>query len=57
MRRAIKIVLEQHEPRIDSITVQIVDNSDENRYDVTVGFRVITLNVEVDVDLYLIRLR
>ena len=23
----------QHEPRIDSITVQIVDNSDENRYD------------------------
>lgn len=57
LRRAIKRVIEQHEPRVDSVTVKIVDNGDENRYDVTIGFRVITLNVEVNVDLYLIRLR
>jgi phage baseplate assembly protein W len=57
LRQSIKKVIEQYEPRVDSVTVQIVDNSDENRYDVTIGFRVITLNVEVNVDLYLIRLR
>jgi len=57
LRQYIKLVLEQHEPRIDQITIQIQDNSDENRYDITVGFRVISIDVEVDVYVYLIRIR
>lgn len=57
LRNAIKRVVTQYEPRVDSVTVQVVDNSDENRYDVTVGFRVISLNIDVDVNLNLVRLR
>lgn len=57
LRKALKRVVEQYEPRVDSVSIYIEDNSDENRYEVTVGFRVITLNIEVDVNLYLVRLR
>ena len=57
LRNAIHRVITQYEPRVDSVTVQVVDNSDENRYDVTIGFRVITLSVDVTFDLYLTRLR
>lgn len=57
LREYIRTVLEQHEPRIDSITIQIRDNSDNNQYDITIGFRVITINVNVDVDLHISRIR
>ena len=57
LRQYINLVLKQHEPRIDSVTIQIQDNSDQNRYDVTIGFRVISIDVEVDTYVYLIRIR
>jgi hypothetical protein len=57
LRKYIKLVLEQHEARVDQITIQIQDNSDENRYDVIIGFRVISIDVEVDMSVYLIRIR
>jgi phage baseplate assembly protein W len=57
LREAIRTVLLRYEPRVDSITVQVRDDSDENRYVATVGFRVISFNEIVDIDLYLSRTR
>jgi len=57
LRQAITDVLLRHEPRVDDIVVQIEDNSDYNRYDVTLAFRVITFDEVVDLELYLSRTR
>lgn len=57
LKEYIKRVLEIYEPRIDSIRIQIQDNSNSNRYDIVVGFRIITLAQSVDLSLYLQRIR
>lgn len=57
LRKSIVDVLRKNEPRIDSITIQIYDESENNRYMVDLGFRVISLNQEVDVSFYLQRVR
>jgi phage baseplate assembly protein W len=57
IRESIKRVIAQYEPRVDSVTVQILDDSDRNRYHVTIGFRVITIDTEVNISVYLVRLR
>lgn len=57
LRESIYNVLVRNEPRVDSITVEIIDESDNNRYQVNLGFRVISLSQEVDITLYLQRLR
>lgn len=57
MREEIKRVLKKFEPRVDSVTVEVIDNSDRNAYDITVGFRVIALDQRVDMTLYLKRIR
>jgi len=57
LRDSIQTVLEKNEPRIDSITIAIKDESDSNRYVIDLGFRVISLNQEIDVSFYLQRVR
>jgi phage baseplate assembly protein W len=57
LRNAIHYILERYEPRIDSVAVDVVDDSDNNRYGVTISFRVIVPNRSVDMTLYLQRLR
>jgi phage baseplate assembly protein W len=57
IRESIKRVIAQYEPRVDSVTIQIIDDSDRNRYNVTIGFRVITVDTEVNISVYLVRLR
>ena len=57
LRQSILEVLQQNEPRIDSINVEIVDDSNNNRYHVNLSFRVISPNREVDITLFLSRLR
>jgi phage baseplate assembly protein W len=57
IKTGIRDVLQRFEPRIDQVRIQVIDNSDENRYDITLGFRVITINQPVDVSLYLVRIR
>ena len=57
LRQSILEVLQENEPRIDSIKIDIVDDSDNNRYHVNLTFRVISRNVEVDITLFLSRLR
>lgn len=57
LRKSINDVLVRNEPRIDNLTVQVKDESDENRYQVDIGFRVISLSEEVDITVYLQRIR
>jgi|LauGreDrversion4_2_1035121.scaffolds.fasta_scaffold17867_3 hypothetical protein len=57
LKQTIQDVLLRYEPRVTDIIVQIKNNSDYNRYDVTLTFRVITFNEVVDLDLYLSRTR
>jgi phage baseplate assembly protein W len=57
MKDAIKNVLRKHEPRIDQVTVQIQDNGDENRYDITLGFRVVAISQQTNVTIQLQRVR
>lgn len=57
LRKSIIDVLRKNEPRIDSITIEVKDESENNRYVVDLGFRVISLNQEVDISFYLQRVR
>lgn len=57
LKESIKFVLEKYEKRVDQVTVQIEDDSDNNRYLVNLGFRVITLDFQTDVTVYLVRVR
>ena len=57
LRQYLYDVLAKHEPRIDSVTIQINDNSDNNAYEINLGFRVVNLNKVVDITVYLIRVR
>jgi phage baseplate assembly protein W len=57
LRKSIVDVLRKNEPRIDSITIEVKDESENNRYMVDLGFRVISLNQEVDISFYLQRVR
>lgn len=57
LRKSIVDVLRKNEPRIDSITIEVKDESENNRYVVDLGFRVISLNQEVDISFYLQRVR
>ena len=57
LRKSIVDVLRKNEPRIDSITIEVKDESENNRYMVDLGFRVISLNQEIDVSFYLQRVR
>jgi phage baseplate assembly protein W len=57
LRKSIVDVLRKNEPRIDSITIEVKDESENNRYVIDLGFRVISLNQEVDISFYLQRVR
>lgn len=57
LRKSIVDVLRKNEPRIDSITIEVKDESENNRYVINLGFRVISLNQEVDISFYLQRVR
>lgn len=57
LRKSIVDVLRKNEPHIDSITIEVKDESENNRYVIDLGFRVISLNQEVDISFYLQRVR
>lgn len=57
MKDGIRGVLERYEPRVDQITIIVTDMSDKNRYDITLGFRVIATNQPINMSLYLVRVR
>ena len=57
LRDEIKLCLERFEPRINQVTVVILDNADRNAYQVTVGFNVIASDERKEIAFYLERLR
>ena len=57
IKDSIRNVLARYEPRVDQVTIQVDDNPDDDRYDITLGFRVITMNQSVNMSLYLVRIR
>ena len=59
IKQQILRVLEEYEPRISNVIVQIFDKADVNSYYITIGFTVIgnTNNNEIEVNLFLERLR
>ena len=57
IQESIKRIIQRSEPRVDSVVVDVIDDSDRNRYDVTIYFRIINIDTEVDFTIYLTRIR
>lgn len=57
MRDEIQRVLDEYEPRINALNIEILDDSDKNSYRVTIGFNIIYINLETEVSFNLQRLR
>ena len=57
MKKEIDRLLRDHEPRINMVKIQILDDVDANAYRVSIGFNVITQNTTTEVELGLQRLR
>lgn len=53
----IKRVIYKFEPRVNAVVVDVVDLAENNAYDVTITFNVISLNVRTDVNILLERIR
>lgn len=57
LKMFIKDVIKDYEPRVDSVYVEVEDDSDNNAYYVTVSFNVINVNTTANLQLYLERIR
>ena len=57
INKEITRVLLEHEPRVNVASVDVIDQSDINSYQITITFNVIALNVQASLNFYLERLR
>jgi phage baseplate assembly protein W len=57
MKKEIYRLLEDHEPGINAIRVEILDDTDANAYRVSIEFNVIKINAQAEVEFALQRLR
>ena len=57
INKEITRVLIEHEPRVNVTSVDVIDNSDINAYQITINFNILALNVEAALNFYLERLR
>jgi phage baseplate assembly protein W len=57
IRQEIEQVLLEHEPRINQVDVEILDDSDRNAYVVNISFNIIADSREAEISFYLNRLR
>jgi phage baseplate assembly protein W len=57
INKEITRVLIEYEPRVNVISVDVVDQSDVNAYHVTINFNIIALNTEASLNFSLERLR
>ena len=57
MKKEIQRLLKDHEPRVNAVKIQILDDSDANAYRVTIGFNVIAYNTNTNISFALQRLR
>jgi phage baseplate assembly protein W len=54
---SIKAALAKYDNRVANVTIQVLDDSDNNRYVITVGFKVIAFDEVTDITVYLQRVR
>jgi phage baseplate assembly protein W len=57
IKRSIQDVIQNFEPRVNLISVDVIANFDGNGYDVTIAFFVLNVRDAVTVDFFLERLR
>lgn len=57
IRNQILRVLDEYEPRVNDIQVQVWDNSDANAYSVTIAFSIIGIEKTAEINFFLKRLR
>lgn len=57
IEKEIRRVLIQYEPRVNVSSIDVIDQSDVNAYEVTINFNIIVLNKESSVNFFLERLR
>ena len=57
IKEEILYVLKKYEPRTSGHTVEVIDNSERNSYEVTIGFNVIFSPKREEINFYLQRLR
>jgi phage baseplate assembly protein W len=56
IKNEIERVIQKFEPRVNDVTVQVIDESDNNAYLITVGFNVL-YDTKSEIQFYLNRLR
>lgn len=57
IKEAIEKVINNHEPRVTDVTVQVSDNPEMNSYHITIGFRVVYDRLRTETSFYLVRIR
>lgn len=57
LRENIKLILEKYEPRIDSVKIDVQFDEEDNRYQVSLTFRVISQAKAVNMNVFLSRVR
>jgi len=57
IKEEILYVLKAYEPRTQGHTVEVIDNSERNSYEVTIGFNIISSQQREEINFYLQRLR
>lgn len=57
LRSAIETTVRNHEPRVELLEVNILDDSDSNRYRVDITFRVVQISEILNLNVFLYRVR
>lgn len=57
IKNSIVTIIEKFERRATDINVQVIDNSDGNGYDVTIGFKIVNIPQIVELEFQLTRTR
>lgn len=57
LRSYIFDIIEQYEPRVSEVVVEVQDDSDNNGYHVTITFNVISISVRSEAQIFLERIR
>lgn len=57
INKEIRRVIAEYEPRINGLTVNVIDNSDVNAYHIMITFNIISINKSAELNFFLERLR
>lgn len=57
IRTAIENTIRNYEPRVEVLSINIVDDSDNNRYRIDITFRVVQISETMNLNVFLYRVR